>query len=91
MRAILLAGLLATAAAQEICNSQKGDIHTTSFVVNEIDAPTKHERCYALAPPTILDASFWTRAHLQQYASGRRWYTYLLAAWVLSAATTLLK
>ena len=44
MRAILLAGLLATAAAQEICISKKGDIHTTSFVVNEIDAPTKHER-----------------------------------------------
>lgn len=91
MRAILLAGLLAAAAAQEICISKKGDIHTTQFVVNEIEAPTKHQRCYTLATPRVLDTSFWTRAHLQQYASGRRWYTYLLTAWVLSAATTLLK
>ena len=87
--------LAAQAWAAEVCVSKKGELLTTDYVVQVIDAPDKSQRCYALAQPSmqelLQDEAFWTREHLEAWARSRPWYVYLLTAWVLSAVTTLLK
>ena len=85
----------AQAWASEVCVSRKGELLTTDYVVQPIDAPDKSQRCYALTQPSmqelLQDEAFWTREHLEAWARSRPWYVYLLTAWVLSAVTTLLK
>ena len=94
MRTFILL-LAAQAWAAEVCVSKKGELLTTDYVVQPIDAPDKSQRCYALAQPSmqklLQDEAFWTREHLEAWARSRPWYVYLLTAWVLSAVTTLLK
>ena len=93
--AIILLLVAAQAWAAEVCVSKKGELLTTDYVVQPIDAPDKSQRCYALAQPSmqelLRDEAFWTRDHLEAWARSRPWYVYLLTAWVLSAVTTLLK
>ena len=95
MRSIAILLLAAQAQASEVCVSRKGELLTTDYVVQPIDAPDKSQRCYALAQPSmqelLQDEAFWTREHLEAWARSRPWYVYLLTAWVLSAVTTLLK
>jgi hypothetical protein len=96
MRSSILLLLAAQAAwAAEVCVSKKGELLTTDYVVQPIDAPDKSQRCYALTQPSmqelLQDEAFWTREHLDAWARSRPWYVYLLTAWVLSAVTTLLK
>ena len=96
--AILLLLAARQAWASEVCVSKKGELLTTDYVVQPIDAPDKSQRCYELKQPTLpsmqellRDEAFWTRDHLEAWARSRPWYVYLLTAWVLSAVTTLLK
>ena len=95
MRSIAILLLAAQAWAAEVCVSRKGELLTTDYVAQPIDAPDKSQRCYALARPSmqdlLQDEAFWTREHLEAWARSRPWYVYLLTAWVLSAVTTLLK
>ena len=95
MRKVAILLLAAQAWAAEVCVSKKGELLTTDYVVQPIDAPDKSQRCYALAQPSmqelLRDEAFWTRDHLEAWARSRPWYVYLLTAWVLSAVTTLLK
>ena len=95
MRSIAILLLAAQAWAAEVCVSRKGELLTTDYVVQPIDAPDKSQRCYALAQPSmqelLRDEAFWTRDHLEAWARSRPWYVYLLTAWVLSAVMTLLK
>ena len=96
MRAAIILLLFAKQAwAADVCVSKKGELLTTDYVVQPIDAPDKSQRCYALAQPSmqelLQDEAFWTRDHLEAWARSRPWYVYLLTAWVLSAVTTLLK
>ena len=95
MRAAILLLLAAQARASEVCVSRKGELLTTDYVVQPIDAPDKSQRCYALTQPSmqelLQDEAFWTREHLEAWARSRPWYVYLLTAWVLSAVTTLHK
>ena len=94
MRKVAILLLAAQAWAAEVCVSKKGELLTTDYVVQPIDAPDKSQRCYTLAQPegpSVQDEAFWTRDHLEAWARSRPWYVYLLTAWVLSAVTTLLK
>ena len=95
MRKVAILLLAAQAWASEVCVSKKGELLTTDYVVQPIDAPDKSQRCYALTQPSmqelLQDEAFWTRDHLEAWARSRPWYVYLLTAWVLSAVTTLLK
>ena len=98
MRSIAILLLAAQAWAAEVCVSRKGELLTTDYVAQPIDAPDKSQRCYSLSQPPqpglqniLQDEAFWTREHLEAWARSRPWYVYLLTAWVLSAVTTLLK
>ena len=47
--------LVAQAWAAEVCVSKKGELLTTDYVVQPIDAPDKSQRCYALAQPSMQE------------------------------------